>query len=304
MLELGNKIDVAETFIPPWTGDVPGMKTIYGDMEDQYRIQFTNHVEYVQRHRPLHLDLFTMRAPIPGKRYPAVLYIPGSGWMEQDLYGRLPQLVEVARCGYVVASMEYRHTDEGCRFPAQVEDAKSALRYLRAHADDLDLDPERIAIWGDSSGAHTALLAGLSGEEEFLTDDSPGYPTSVRCIVDLFGPTDFDDAARQPSGIDHAGADSIEGKLLGAPPAQVPELVRRADPISYLSDQRWAPPTLILHGDRDDMVPFHQSVLLYEAYRRCGQQADFYLVRNAAHGFRIWTEPVMKVIKDFLRAHL
>lgn len=304
ILPIDDKIPVMPTVIPPWTEPVPGMHTLYRDKDDQYRIQLTSGVPYVQRHRPLHMDLLTMKMPLPGKRYPAVLYIPGSGWMEQDLPGRLPELVEVARCGYVVASMEYRHTEEGQRFPSQVEDAKSAIRFLRANAEELNIDPDKIAVWGDSSGAHTALLAALSGQEEFITEDNRMYSSSVSCIVDFYAPTDFLDAARQPSGIDHVTAESIEGKLLGAAPSEVPELAERANPLHYISTKNPAPPTLIVHGDRDDLIPFRQSVILYQKLNACGHSADFYMVRNGGHGFGTWTREVVGVTKSFLRAHL
>ncbi|MEA4954562.1 MAG: alpha/beta hydrolase [Pseudoflavonifractor sp.] len=280
------------------------MHVLYADKDDQYRIQLTTHVPYLRRHRLLHMDFLSMKSPLPGKRYPAVLYIPGSGWMSQDLHGRIPELVEVARCGYLVANMEYRHTEEGQRFPAQVEDAKSAIRFLRAHADELNLDPDRIAIWGDSSGGHTALLAGLSDPDTFITQDNYGLSASVRCIVNYYAPTDFLDAALQPSGIDHTTEHSIEGKLLGAPPANVPELSQKANPLTYISEDRPVPPVLTIHGDRDDLIPFRQSVILHEKLRSCGYSSDFYMVRNGGHGFGTWNREVLQVTKAFLQAHL
>lgn len=304
LLPIDERIPVTPTVIPPWTQAVPGMHVLYADRDDQYRIQLTTHVPYLQRHRPLYMDFLSMKTPLPGKRYPAVLYIPGSGWMSQDLHGRIPELVEVARCGYLVANMEYRHTEEGQRFPAQVEDAKSAIRFLRAHADELNLDPDRIAVWGDSSGAHTALMAGLSDPDAFVTADNPGFSSSVRCIVNYYAPTDFLDAARQPSGIDHTTDQSIEGKLLGAPPASVPELARQANPLTYISPDRPAPPVLSIHGDRDDLIPFRQSVALHEALLVCGHSSDFYMVRNGGHGFGTWNRQVLQITKDFLQAHL
>lgn len=304
LFELGNKIEVKRTVIPPWTKPVEGMKSIFGDIEDQYRIQYTPNVVYVQRHRDLHLQFLTHRAPMPGKRYPAILYIRGSGWMEQDVYGIIPQMVEIARCGYVVACMEYRHIEEGCGFPAQIEDAKAAIHYLKKNSEELGIDPQRIAIWGDSSGGHTALMTGFTGNRDFCSEQEQNEDLSVRCIVDFFGPSDFNQIGEWPSGVDHCTRNSVEAKLLGNTISEIPQKAAIASPIHYITKEEELPPVLIIHGDRDDMVPFHQSVILYETLRNCGKSVEFYMVRNGAHGFRIWTEAVIKIVKDFLGAHL
>ncbi len=305
MLELGNRIEVNKTVIPPWTKPVDGMFTLYGDTDDQYRIQYTPNVVYATRDgQPLHLQVFNHWSPAPGKKYPTVLHIRGSGWMKQDIAGFLPQLTEIARCGYVVASMEYRSTDGGHRFPAQVEDAKAAIHYLKEHAEELDIDPDRIAVLGDSSGGHTALMAGFTGSEILCRPEQQGEDLSVRCIVDFFGLTDLTVIADDPSGMDHVTENSIEARLLGAKPSEIPEACKAASPVTYITQEAQLPPTLIVHGDRDDMVPFRQSVLLYEKLKQCGQSADFIMVRNGAHGARIWTSTVMDTVKNYLAAHL
>ncbi len=150
-----------------------GMKVIYGDRTDSFRATLIPNIVYVVRNRPLHLQLMKLISHEPDRRYPLIVYVQGSGFRKQEYFKPIPQLAQFVHEGYVVASVEYRYSDEGGVFPAQVQDLKAAIRYLRAHAGEYQIDPDRIALWGDSSGGHTVALAALSdGVEEF---DTPEY---------------------------------------------------------------------------------------------------------------------------------
>lgn len=306
MIECSNKIPVDESVvIPAWTRPVQGMNVIFADREDQYRIQQTRDIVYCVHGRPLKLHLFTHWTPIPGKKYPLVLFVRGSGWLKQDIDGFLPQLTDIARAGYIVAAMEYRHTEERCGFPAQIEDAKAAIHFLQEHAEDYDIDAERIAIWGDSAGAHTALMTGFTdGTDLLCAPEELGLPLNIKCIVDVFGPGDFTTFCNDPCGVDNVSEDSPMNLFFNNAMHSYDDIRATASPVSYVSKERKLPPTLIIHGDRDPMVPFSQSVTLYEKMRDNDQEVDFYMIRNAKHGTYIWTKKIIQLIIDFLGAHL
>lgn len=293
----------------PWEESAEGMHILYGNQDDQFRIQYIPEVVYsVKDGKSLHLQILVMRQPLPGKRYPAVLYVVGSGWRTQDRFEKLPQLVDLARQGYVVAAMEYRNTDDGYKFPCQVEDAKSAIRYLRAHADDFQIDTARIAIWGDSSGAHTALLAGFTEESQFSSPGDPNETAKVNGIVDFYGPVDFsimDQWPREfPTTFGTWGNGEALRLLFGGAKKRSIQVMEKASPLSYIVEGKTLPPVLIMHGDKDPVIHLHHSILLYERLRMTGHQVELFVVRNAAHGFQFWTQQTMDVVNAFFRAYL
>ncbi|MEZ4703255.1 MAG: alpha/beta hydrolase [Rhodothermales bacterium] len=304
-----------DVVVPPSDEHPEGMLTIESE-PDTYVAIYKKDVVYATRgERELHLQLLmpedrsgllpaAERPTIPAR--PVIVYVQGSAWMPQALYAAIPQLADFAHAGYVVASVEYRPSTEA-RAPAQIQDVKSAIRYLRANAAKYNIDPDRIGIWGDSSGGHMAALAGVSdGFKPFSTDDNPDQSSAVRAVVDFYGPTDFTKMSSAPSRLDHDAADSPGSRVVGGP-IQEPEqarAVRAYNPIAHITAGKTLPPFLIMHGDRDALVPFNQSVLLYEALRDAGQDVTFYKVAGADHGVRFWTPAVMAVVIDFFDTHL
>ena len=263
--------------------------------------------------RPLHLvvvrpGLDGATADLPDgdtEVFPLVVFVQGSAWREQQLGVALARLVEFARRGYVVAVVEYRPSSVAV-FPAQVADALTATRWLLDHARDFEIDPGRVAMWGDSSGGHTTLMAAVAGHDPSFTDepDQPAVP--FRCFVDFYGPTDLGRMDDEPTTMAHNAAGSPESDLLGGGElATIPELVRRADPRTYLTADRPLPPILIAHGTKDRLVPYAQSVLMYEALQTAGQAVEMVKVRGAAHGGpSLWTDRLMELVADFLSRHL
>ena len=194
--------------------------------------------------------------------FPLVIYIEGSAWLPQNVYRSLPLLVDLARSGYVIASVEYRHSKEAIA-PAQAQDVKAAIRFMRANADRYNIDPGRVAIMGNSSGGHLAALVGASdGEIAFLTEDNSEQPSNVQAVVDFFGPTDFRQMDDYPSQISHNSAGSPESLVVGGPiqEGQQDVAVNTYNPIAHISSDKDIPPFLIIHGDIDPLVPFNQSV--------------------------------------------
>lgn len=201
--------------------------------------------------------------------FPVIIAIHGGAFMGGDKRDVqvTPMLAGLER-GYAVVSINYRMSGEAL-FPALVHDVKAAIRWVRANADAFLFDPRRLAAWGGSAGGYLALMAGVSAgvlELEDLPLGNPDQPCHVQAVVDWFGPTDFlkMDEQLAESGMApaldyaHSGANSPESLLLGRKITEIPQLVQAANPQTYL--RAGAPPFLIQHGDRDDTVPYQQSV--------------------------------------------
>jgi acetyl esterase/lipase len=236
-----------------------------------------------------------------------IVYVQGSAWFPFDNLGTLNRAVELAQgTGFVVASLQYRASTVA-KAPAQIQDVKSAIRYLRANAQRLRLNPDQIGILGDSSGGHLAALTGTSdGIKDFVTDDNATLSSGVQAVVDFFGPTDFSQLHNFPSSLDHVAATSPESTVIGGAimdPANA-EKVQTYNPIHYISKNKKLPPFLIMHGDKDALVPFNQSVLLYQALKQNNQPVTFYKVKGAGHEIRFWTPAVMDIVQKFFDQHL
>ncbi|MEZ5072486.1 MAG: alpha/beta hydrolase [Bacteroidales bacterium] len=251
----------------------------------------------------LHLQIVSGRAETP---MPCLVYIQGSAWMKQNVYGNLPQLILFAQRGFAVAVVEYRPSDVA-PFPAQVQDARSAVRFLRKNAERYNLDPDNIFLWGDSSGGHTAVFAGItSGMPVFDAGDYPEFSDEVNAIVDYYGPTDVSKMNDFPSSMDHVQPDSPEGKLLGGVNVlENLEMARRASPMTYIRADRAIPPLFIAHGDVDALVPFNQSDLLALKLEKEGKDFEFYLLKGADHGTaEFWSDPMFARVEAFLRRNM
>ena len=243
--------------------------------------------------------------------FPLVIYIQGSAWFAQNTGAELAQLARFARRGFVVAVVEYRPSPVA-PFPAQVKDAKTALRFMRTHAATYHADPNQIIVWGDSSGGHTATMVGVTLDVPGLDDESPaddpmpgtmGHAVAVRAIIDYYGPSDISKMNEEPSIMDHRGPATPEGMLIGGRPVLAhPELVGPTVPMNYLSPEKALPPFLIIHGDKDRLVPFGQSVMLFEALTAANKQVEFYKLAGADHGGpAFWTEDVLDIVERFVR---
>lgn len=222
-------------------------------------------IPYADQSLAQKLDIFL---PDEGEGpFPIIFYIHGGAWQVCDK--RDIQLTPILRGldrGYAVVSINYRLTGEAI-FPAQIFDVKSALRFIKAKAWQYGLDKSRIAAWGGSAGGHLSALLGTSMGVPDLEDFSTGNAeenTRILAVVDWFGPTqDFLKMDVQlletGNGVsDHSDADSPESCLLGAQITQVPELVKKASPMTYITSD--VPYFLIQHGYHDQLVPVQQSI--------------------------------------------
>lgn len=267
--------------------------------------------------RPLELDLYAQSLPsVQVTARPAIVWIHGGAFAmgsrrllpdflsEQNFFRRL------ANAGFVVASIDYRLSAEAL-WPAQILDVRAAIHWLRSRASELSLDPSAIAVWGESAGGNLAAMAGVLGSREFDGDVRHDFP-EVAAVIDWYGPTDFGAMDRQApadSAMHHDDPQSPESRLLGAPVQTVPDLVRAADPATYVD--RDTPPMLIRHGRNDRLVPFGQSVALAAALESAGASVRFWPVDDADHVFGghpdpwIFVEEAIEFLREVLpaRAH-
>jgi len=211
------------------------------------------------------LDLYLpLSGPVPR---PVIVWIHGGAWLAGSRFPVPSNVTAFCTQGYAVASIDYRLSGTAI-WPAQIQDCRGAVRWLRANAAQYGLDPDRIGAWGSSAGGHLAALLGTSGgvasvtigsatvDLEGATGGNLGLSSRVHSVVDWFGPTDFL-AMRDFPGFDHEGPNSPESLLLGGAIQTVPALAASANPITYLTPDD--PPMLILHGTVDTTVPFNHN---------------------------------------------
>ncbi|ODS53957.1 MAG: hypothetical protein ABS36_12200 [Acidobacteria bacterium SCN 69-37] len=221
---------------------------------------------------------------------PVVIWTGGSAWRAEN--GRSTAAGVAARlnpAGYIVAGVSIR-SSTNVRFPGQLHDIKAAIRWLRVNAATYRIDPDRIAIMGDSSGGWTTAMAALTGDVPELegTVGTTGVPSTVRAAVAFYPPTDFLDMDRwmlQPcatGGFCHDATDSPESQLIGCAIQACADRVRAADPVRYIS--AGDPPLMILHGNSDPLVPHNQGERLYMALNKACHESAFISLPTAGHG--------------------
>ncbi|WP_206028464.1 alpha/beta hydrolase [Thalassoroseus pseudoceratinae] len=260
-------------------------------------VQIDRDLEYVknghERHR---LDIY--RRKNVDQPQPLVVWIHGGAWLAgSKASGR--RMLQFLKHDYAVASINYRLSHHAI-FPAQIEDCKAAIRYLRANAKKFNIDPNRIGVAGASAGGHLVALLGTSGDAKELEGDGGNAEQSshVQAVVDLFGPTDL-----TQMGGSHDNPNSPEAKLIGGPVQEKKAEAAKANPINYITKDD--PPFQILHGDKDRVVPHSQSELLTAALKKAGVPVTFHTLAGAGHGGRQFESPeTFQRILEFFDQHL
>ena len=251
------------------------------------------------------LDLYLPGGPAAAgavrQGHPLVLWVHGGGW-ESGSKHDCPATPLLAR-GYVVASIGYRLSSQAV-FPAQIEDCKAAVRWLRAHADEYGIDPRRIGAWGASAGGHlVALLGTTAGTRRFDVGGHLDQSSAVQCVLDWFGPADFLRWGDPPLNVVMDSPDTAVARLLGGPVRTHAELARSASPVYYVDGE--SAPCLIMHGDRDDTVPLQQSEELHAALQKAGVESTLKVVLGAGHGSPAFSQPAnLQLMTAFFDRHL
>ncbi|MFE4951610.1 alpha/beta hydrolase fold domain-containing protein [Leifsonia sp. NPDC056665] len=243
------------------------------------------------------LDLY-----LPGsvaRPAPLIIWSGGNGWLDDTGANTAAQLAQIfTPHGYAVAGVDIRSSSE-TTFPGQLSDIKAAIRFLRANAQRYHLDPGRFGVAGDSSGAWAAVMAAVTGDVPSLEGDVgvSGGSSRVQAAAAFYPPTDFLSADHylptpcSPTGATPcAAADPLFSAMLGCPIQTCPDRVAAADPTTYVS--AGDPPLLLLHGQQDALVPWQDSLLLYQAVQRARGRAELVLLPNGQHG------QAMQVLND------
>ena len=223
--------------------------------------------------RPLKLDIYKPKA---GGNGAAVLLLHGGGWSRGSKDMLAPHATALAEQGFVAIAPEYRLTGEA-RFPAQIHDAKRAIRWARSHAGELGFDPGRLCLEGHSAGAHLVLLAAGTPDDARLDppEGSGGVSASVAAVAAIYPPVLFHLGDTRPSG-------SLPARSLpGADESE--ESVMLASPIEHVSPA--LPPVMLLHGDADKVVPVSASRRYEERVRAVGGKVDLHIFGGLPHGF-------------------
>lgn len=233
------------------------------------------------------------------KKYPCIVWICGGAWVLMDKSAHLAYLSELARKGFVVASVQYR-TSNDAKFPAQLQDVKAGIRYLRAHAGRYNIDPEKFGVMGESAGGYLTCMAALCKDPSYDVGEYLEYSSAVQAACPWYPPTDF-------RGFPYESAEqcaaSPESLLLGKNVMRNQEEALALCPVSLVTKD--APPFLIIHGDRDRTVPFQQGVLLHDELEKAGCDVTLLEIEDADHAdIQFFQKDVWEEIVKFFQEKL
>ncbi len=245
------------------------------------------------------LDLYLPAKPAG----PLLVWIHGGGWRggSKSKPLGLPMLTK----GYALASVEYRFSQHAI-FPAQIEDCKAAIRWLRAHASEYGYDPKRIGVWGASAGGHLVALLGVTGQtKDFDVGENLDQSSAVQCVIDWFGPADFPgyNPELPTAMVKREDPNSVLAQLFGGVISQKLDLAKRASPVTWVS--KGAAPMLIMQGTNDPLVPLDQSQRLYNKLKEAGTDVTLDVIEGAGHGGPQFVTPEkLTMMAKFMVKHL
>ena len=240
---------------------------------------------------------------------PAIVYVHGGGWQAGNKDESEPLIRLLASYGYVAVSVGYRLTPAN-KWPAQIRDAKCAVRYLRANTAQLGIDPDNIGAIGDSAGGHLVLLLALMDGTGPLDESggNPGLSSKVKAVVNLFGPTDFPSWQPRPLGLSdirrgfRKSFDDLLVDFIGTADRSA-DVMKEVSPITYIDPGD--PPVLTFHGEKDPLVPVDQARALHQALDKADVPNRLVVVEKAAHG---WGgekyENTLRLTREFFDKHL
>lgn len=255
-------------------------------------------VTYAQRpywfpfcnYRDLKMDI--IRPLGQTEKRPLLLWLCGGGFLTMEKGAFIPYLTYYAEHGYVVASVEYRLSNS-VRYPANLEDVKTAIRYLRVHAEEYGIDSRHVGIMGESAGGYLAAMAGATGETtKFDSGENLEQSSKVQAVVDFYG----------PSGINASDAliGTTADKLV---PRGIPVTMEERDAVTFMSKD--TPPYYLLHGTRDPYIPVSLSEKFYDDIRSRGITCELTIIEGAGHADpRFYQREVSEKILAFLDKYL
>lgn len=255
--------------------------------------------------------------PQSEKPLPALVFIPGGGFVSSNKDAYIQQRLKIAENGYIVASIEYRNIPDGV-FPEPLQDVKSAIRYLRANAKKFNIDKENIAVMGNSAGGYLAALTGTTnGLKEFDEGDNLNEKSDIKAAIDIYGLSDLTSIGHgYPELVQrvHKSPAAPEALWVHGMPIRTRQLgfginddlekANKANPITYISKATTVP-FLLMHGSKDTLVSPYQTKILHEALLEKGIESTRYIIDGAEHGGIYWIQPeIINLIIEFLNKHL
>ena len=264
----------------------------YSAVDADSSVQVNSHIDLVfAKHGDIEMKL-DLYVPENGDGpFPIVVWIHGGGWIRRDKSGCLPLNFGYCQNGYAVANLSYRFSDVAI-FPAQIEDCKAAIRWLKAHAKEYNLDMNRIGVWGGSAGGHLACLLGVTGKtKKFDVGDHLDQTSEIHAVCNYYAPTNlltgFD--GLDPNSNVTKGIIGMYYSLLGGSLEKKSELAKEASSTTYV-DQN-AAPFLHVHGTADLLVPVEQAEILHDKLRQANVWSRLMILPRAGHGGEEFANP-------------
>lgn len=259
-------------------------------------------IDYVGDGHPRHtLDLY-LPEDKDGKPRLLVVFIHGGGWSAGSKDGAQPLWGLIQGTPYAGASINYRLTQQA-PFPAQIHDCKAAIRWLRGHAKEYNLDPDKICAFGMSAGGHLVSLLGLTGDVKALEGDLGKHldqSSRVTCVMDFCGPSNFHTFEGHGSVIHVDDPNGVLAKLIGGPLKDKGDMGRYASPVNYLTQDD--APFLIIHGDKDNIVPYTQATEFDSALD--ATKIPSILLTGTDGGHVFYSALLVQRMRDFIARHL
>ncbi|MCD7894539.1 MAG: alpha/beta hydrolase [Erysipelotrichaceae bacterium] len=286
--------------IPEYTDKVEGAKEIMMN-GDEVSVDYIPDVVYDHKDdNDLHLQILVPKLYNQSKTYPCICYVQGSAWKKQNCYRELVNLGKLAVKGYVIAVVEYRHS-EIAHFPAQIIDAKNAIRFMKAHCDDYSINKDDMIIMGNSSGGHVSSIVGMTAKTDKFDEPINDENCYVKGIINQYGAVEVTLEDGFPTTPDHQLPTSPEGMLMGYNIRENKEKAEIANAKTYVNENFDAP-ILIMHGTKDTLVFCQQSVNLYQALKEAHKDVELYFIRHADHGGPVFfKDEVLDVIDEFIQ---
>jgi acetyl esterase/lipase len=259
-------------------------------------VELVSDVEYGKGgDRPLKMHLIKPKAAAE-KPMPVLVWIHGGGWQGGSKDSGIGLLAPYAAKGCFCATIEYRLSKEA-KWPAQIEDCKCAIRFLRSKAKDYNLDADRIGVWGASAGGHLVAMLGTTAHVKELEGKGgwPNFSSKVQAVCVFCGPSELISLSQNSKGADGP----ITG-LLGGAAADNPEKAKQASPVTHVTKD--APPFLLVHGDKDELVPPQQAELLHQALKKAGVDSTLYIAKDRGHGLA--GPDIVERVSGFFGKHL
>ena len=288
---------------PKWTDSAEGMEIIEGDL-NYLRVDCPADVTYRRKdNKDLHIRFMFPENSVEA-RYPLIMHVKGSAWMKQNLQGNFGDYYSIVRSGFAVAIIEYRDAPYS-RFPSQILDLKTAARYIKKHAGEYPIDMNNVFLAGDSSGGHTAVLGFLTWNTTYLdNEDEPEELPALKGLMDFYGVTDIKDLCSRETGLSQEDNHFLSLNLFAKPIDEYPEQYEQASAFTYINLRKELEPVLIIHGNKDRLVPLSHSTDFFKALKNRGTEAYMVMVNNADHGHSFfWNEETKHRIIRFLKEH-